>query len=49
MPNSGKVIDSGNYQTRKTLESWQTAIIANSDNNSKQLPKQYAVLVHKNM
>ena len=41
---NGKVIDSGNYRTRKTLESWHTAIITNSDNNSKSLPKQYAVL-----
>ncbi len=39
---NGKVIDSGNYRTRKTLESWHAAIITNSDNNSKPLPKQYA-------
>jgi hypothetical protein len=46
---NGKVIDSGNYRTRKTLESWHTAIITNSDNiNSKPLPKQYAMLVNKN-
>ena len=32
--NNGKVIDSGNYWTRKTLESWHTAVITNSDNNS---------------
>ena len=25
--NNGKVIDSGNYRTRKTLESWHTAVI----------------------
>ena len=31
---NGKVIDSGNYRTRKTLESWHTAVITNSDNNS---------------
>ena len=36
---NGKVIDSGNYRTRKTLESWHTALITNSDNNSKPLPK----------
>ena len=36
---NGKVIDSGNYQARKTLESWHIAIITNSDNNSKQLLK----------
>jgi hypothetical protein len=29
---NGKVIGSGNYRTRKTLESWHTAIITNSDN-----------------
>ena len=37
---NGKVIDIGNYRTRKTLESWHTAIITNSDNNSKPLPRQ---------
>ena len=30
-----------------TLESWDTAIITNSDNNSKPLPRQYAMLVNK--
>ena len=44
---NGKIIDNGNYRTRKTLESWHTAIITNSDNNSKPLPKQYATLVLK--
>ena len=44
---NGKVIDSGDYRTRKTLESWRTAIIRNSDNNSKPLPKQYATLIRK--
>ena len=29
----GQVIDRGNYRTRKTLESWHTAITAESDNN----------------
>ena len=38
---------SGNYRTRKTLESWHTATITNSDNNSKPLPKKYATLVLK--
>ena len=33
-----KIIDSGNYRTRKTLESWHTATITNSDKNSKPLP-----------
>ena len=45
--NNGKVIDSGNYRTRKTLESSHTAAIMNSDNNSKPLPKQFAALVRK--
>ena len=44
---NGKVIDIGNYRTRKTLESWHTAIITNSVNNSKPLPRQYAMLVNK--
>ncbi len=44
---NGKVIDIGNYRTCKTLESWHTAIITNSDNNSKPLPRQYAMLVSK--
>ena len=30
-----EVIDSCNYRTCKTLESWHTTIITNSDNNSK--------------
>ena len=44
---NGKVIDSGNYRTRKTLESWHTALITNSDNYSKPIPKQYATLIRK--
>ncbi len=44
---NGKVIDSGNYRIRKTLESWHIAIITNSHNNSKPLPRQYAMLVNK--
>ena len=44
---NGKVIDSGNYRTRKTLESWHTATITNSDNNFKPLSKQYATPVRK--
>lgn len=43
-----KVIARSNYRTRKA-ESWHTAVIANSDNISKSLPKQYAMLAHKNM
>lgn len=43
---NGEVIDKGNYRTRKTLESWRTAVIANSGNNYRPLPKQYAMLVN---
>ena len=43
----GQVIDKGNYCTRKTLESWHTAITAESDNNSKPLPEQYRILLNK--
>ena len=37
----------GEYEKIWTLESWHTAVITNSDNNSKPLPKQYATLVRK--
>ena len=40
----GQVIDKGNYRTRKTL---QSAITAESDNNSKPLPEQYRILLNK--
>ena len=40
----GKVIDKGSYRKRKTLESWHTARIPESDNNSKQLPEQYSII-----
>ena len=43
----GQVIDRGNYRTRKTLESWHTAVTAESDNNSKPLPEQYRILLNK--
>ena len=36
---NGKIIDKGNYRTRKTLESWHTEISKDADNNSKPLPK----------
>lgn len=42
-----EVIDSGSYRARKTLESWHTATITNSDNNSKSLAKQYVMLINK--
>ena len=43
--NLAKVIDKGNFRHRKTLESWHTAATKNADNNSKPLPKQYAILI----
>ena len=43
----GQVIDKGNYRTRKTLESWHTAITAESNNNSKPLPEQHRILLNK--
>ena len=45
----GQVIDRGNYCTRKTLESWHTAITAESDNNSKPLPEQYRILLNNSV
>ena len=43
----GKVIDKCNYRTRKILESWHTAITAESENTSKPLPEQYRILLNK--
>ncbi len=43
----GRVIDKANWRIRKTLESWHTAITSESDNNSKPLPEQYRILIHK--
>ena len=34
-----------NYRVRKTLESWHTAKILDTDNNSKPLPRQYSILL----
>ena len=42
---NARVIDKGNYRVRKTLESWHTAITSEADNNSKQLPRQYSILL----
>ena len=42
-----KIIDTANNRTRKTLESWHTAKIAEADNNSCPLPKQYSILLKK--
>ncbi len=39
-----EVIDKGNFRTRKTLESWHTALSDQADNNSKPLPGQYTML-----
>ena len=33
----GNMIDKGHFRTRKSLESWHTAITQNADNNSKPL------------
>jgi hypothetical protein len=43
----GKIIDRGNYRIRKTLESWHTAVTYGADNNSKDLPEQYSILLKK--
>ena len=42
----GKVIDKGNYLSRKTLQSWHTALTDGAD-NGKPLPGQYAILLKK--
>jgi hypothetical protein len=41
---AAKVIDKGNFRTRKTLESWHTALSDQANNNSKPLPGQYIML-----
>lgn len=41
----GQVIDRGSYRTRKTLESWHTALTIQADNNSKPLPEQYSIIL----
>ena len=42
-PYNRHMIDEGNYQQRKTLESWHMA----KTNNSRKLPEQYIILLHK--
>ena len=42
---SAHVIDKGNFRIRKTVESWHTAITSDADNNAKQLPRQYSILL----
>ena len=39
---NARVIDKGNFRVRKTLESCATS---EEDNNSKQLPRQYSILL----
>ena len=39
------VINRCHLRVRKTLESWHTAITIQADNNSKQLPRQYSILL----
>ena len=43
----GEIIDRGSYRTRKTQESWHTALDPQADNNSKPLPEKYLVLLTK--
>ena len=40
------LIDKENYHVRKTLESWYTAKMVYADNNSKQFPRQYSILLY---
>jgi len=42
--NNSQVIDKGSFHICKTLESWHTASINHSDNNSRALPNQYSIL-----
>ena len=42
---NARVIDRSDSRVRKTLESWHTAITIQADNNSKQLPRQYSILL----
>ena len=44
---NAKIIDTGNFRSRLTLESWHTAKDRIADNNSKPLPRQYTILVKK--
>jgi hypothetical protein len=44
---NAEVIDKGNFRTRRTLESWHTALTTDADNNSCPLPGQYTVLIKK--
>ena len=43
---NGRIIDRGNYRTRKTLESWHTMNTKDADNNSKPLPEPYLILLN---
>jgi hypothetical protein len=44
-----KVIDKGNHRNLKTLESWDTALTDEADNNSNTLPAQYTILLRKEL
>ena len=43
---NGRIIDRGDYRTRKTLESWHTTNTKDADNNSKPLPEPYLILLN---
>ena len=45
--NGLKIIDTANNRNRKALQTWYTAKIAEADNNSCPLPKQYNILLKK--
>ena len=45
---NSKLIDGESHRTRKTLESWHTALTNNAYNNSMLLPGQYTMLTKKN-
>ena len=45
---NSQVIYKGSSRIRKTLESWYTASIDHTDNNSRPLPNQYSILLKKN-
>ncbi len=43
---NGRIIDRGNYRTRKTLQLWHTMNTKDADNNSKPLPEPYLILLN---
>lgn len=44
---NGKIIDTGNYRTRKTLESWHTETTRGVGNNTQTLQKHHVNLTRK--